>query len=74
MKMASKLYLTWTLSTDKDFTLALSDPKTGLTGATVKPIMEKAVTDSMITYQGATLKAVKDAYYRVTETTPISLS
>lgn len=71
--MAKKLYLTWTLSTDKDFTLALSDPKDDLTGSVVSPVMQTAVTNSLITYNGATLKAVKDAYYRETTTTPITL-
>lgn len=67
-----KLYLVWTLDTDKDFTLALSDPKPDLTGSVVSPVMQTAVTNSLISYNGAKLKAVKDAYYRTVTTTPIS--
>lgn len=71
--MAKKLYLVWELDNGRDFTLALSDPKDMLAGATIKPIMQTAIDKSMFTVDGAKTTTAKDAYYREVTTTKINL-
>lgn len=71
--MSKKLYLVWELDSGRDFTLAISDPKDQLTGATVKPIMQTAIDKSIFTVDGAKVKTAKDAYYREVTTSKITL-
>lgn len=71
--MSKKLYLVWELDNGRDFTLAISDPKDQLAGATVKPIMQTAITDNIFTVEGAKVTTAKDAYYREVTTSKINL-
>lgn len=61
---STKLYMVFTLSDGKDYTISLPDPVDGVDSAAVTPVMQSMITASFITYGNATLSAIKDAYVR----------